>query len=74
MDNILENKTNLSSQEKHQSLVKRKGTNSFSDVMRANEVNYLMYDVTAGNVKHTSRTFSQNTLAFILYGISENSL
>ena len=37
----------------------KKGTYGFSDLMRANEVDDIIYDVTVGNVKHASRHVSK---------------
>ena len=35
----------------------KKGAHGFSDVMQANHVNDVKYDITVGNVKHASHTF-----------------
>ena len=42
-----------------------KGAYGFSDVMRTNDVDDLIYDVTHENVKHATWTFKQNTVTFI---------
>ena len=35
----------------------KEGAYGFSDVMRANDVDDVIYDVNVGNVKHASQTF-----------------
>ena len=47
-------------------LHKRKGGLSWlSDVVRANDVGDVIYDVTPGNVQHAAEKFQQNTVTFI---------
>ena len=43
----------------------KKGAYGFSDVMRANDVSDVMYDVTLGDVQHGAQTFQNNTVTFI---------
>ena len=48
----------------------KKGAYGFSNVMRANDVDDVIYDVTMENVKHAAKTFQQNSVTFIFQGIS----
>ena len=43
----------------------KKGAYDFSDVMRTNDIDNIIYDVTLENVQHVSQTLQQNTGTFI---------
>ena len=47
-----------------------KGTYGFSNVMRANDVDDVIYEVTIGNVQHVAHILQQKTVTFIFWGIS----
>ena len=40
----------------------------FSDVMRTNDIDDVIDDVTVGNVKHAPQTFKQNIVRFTFLG------
>ena len=48
----------------------KKGAYGFSNVMRANDVDDVIYDVTIGNVQHAAHMLQQKTETFIFWGIS----
>ena len=51
-------------------LAKQKGANGFSYVMRVNDVDDVINDVTLGNVQHVAHTLQQITVTIIVWGIS----
>ena len=42
-----------------------KGAYDSADVMQANDVNDVIYDVTVRNIKHATQIVKQNTVTFI---------